>query len=540
MMKHIRWRAPWFRAGTFRAGAEALVMGTAVSLLIALTSYRDVEPVATTVVGPAFMVGMAIAGVPWYALRARMENRWQWRGALRDAVAGAILGVPVAAALLYVGQIMLARNLANLPEWALLSVPLAAIAAPLAGYALEGFALRVGIRLWRFWDGLRRRHLLWAFTHAQLAVAAALGATFTALVASLIFVTSHDRPITLLSIAIILGILTSIAVAVIFPPALVGSYLFTRPTTRRLQALAAATTTLKDGDYGIRVPVQGEDEVAQLQSNFNAMAADLERAVRELEGERDTVRKLLEARRQLVASVSHELRTPVATVRGYLESSLEHWRASPPESLHRDLEVMEREVVRLQSLIDDLFTLARTEVGRLEMRCEPVDLARLARGIVEKMAPLAWKTSRVEMVAEAAPGLSPALADANRLEQVLQNLLHNAVHHTPPGGIIAVTVEADGDANIIRVKDTGEGIAPEELPHIWGRFYRTDRSRERPEGGTGLGLALVKELTEAMDGSVSVESTPGAGSCFTVHLPCTTADGTGPTERREGAAAALR
>jgi signal transduction histidine kinase len=241
--------------------------------------------------------------------------------------------------------------------------------------------------------------------------------------------------------------------------------------------------------------------------------------VHELQGERDTVRILLEARRQLVASVSHELRTPVATMRGYLESSLEHWHESPPETLHHDLEVMEREVVRLQSLIADLFTLARTEVRRLEMYAAPVDMAQLVEGIVEKMAPLAWKTGRVEMVAEVSSNLRPARADANRLEQVLQNLLHNAVRHTPPGGIVAVAVEEDDDSAILHVKDTGEGIAAEELPHIWGRFYRTDRSRERPEGGTGLGLALVKELTEAMGGSVSVESKLGEGSCFTVRLP---------------------
>ncbi len=518
----LRWNKPWLRASATRAGIEALVLGMLAGTVIALTSFRGVTPVAATVVAPAFTVAMGVLGIPWYALRARPADRWVWRGLLGDAAVGAALGMPSAVALLYVGQMVLEYRFDTIPQRSLLgvpSVPLAIIGATLAGYAAEAVALRLAVRLLRWWNALRKRYLLWEFTHAQLAVAAALGATFTLLVASLIFVMSNEQTITYLSIAVVLGILTIIAVAVIFPPALLGSYLFTRPTTRRLQELARATTALKDGDYSIRVPVVGADEVAQLQSNFNAMAADLERAVRELEGERDTVRMLLEARRQLIASVSHELRTPVATMRGYLESSLEHWHESPPETLHRDLEVMEREVVRLQSLIADLFTLARTEVGRLEMHIAPVDLARLAQSIVEKMAPLAWKSGRVEMVAEAAPHLHHALADANRLEQVLQNLLHNAVRHTPPGGIIAVTVEEDDESAIIRVKDTGEGIAPEELPHIWGRFYRTDSSRGRPEGGTGLGLALVKELTEAMGGSVSVESTLGEGSCFTVRLP---------------------
>src|SRR5262249_18013557 len=187
-----------------------------------------------------------------------------------------------------------------------------------------------------------------------------------------------------------------------------------------------------------------------------------------------------------------------------------------------------------QSLIADLFTLARTEVRRLEMHAAPVDLAQLSNSIVEKMAPLAWKTGRVEMVAEVSSNLRPARADANRLEQVLQNLLHNAVRHTPPGGIVAMAVDEEDDSAILHVKDTGEGIAEDELPHIWGRFYRTDRSRERLEGGTGLGLALVKELTEAMGGSVFVESKLGEGSCFTVRLPLAAAtEEPRPTKQRQ-------
>jgi signal transduction histidine kinase len=540
----IHLRAPWLRAGVARACGEALVLGIAAGALIAITSDGDAKPFDIRIAAPSFVIAMATVGVLWYALRARLDGRWDVRGVIRDLAAGAVLAIPVAAVLLFAGQ-DIARTVENLPERTLLAnprIPLTIIATTFAVYAVETLIVRTGIRLLRWWNALRRRRLLWAFTHAQLAVAASLGATFTVLVAGLIFATMQERPLTFLSISVVLGVLTLIAVAGILPPALLGSYLFTRPTTRRLRELATATTTLKDGDYTIRVPVVGEDEVAQLQSNFNAMAADLERAVRELEGERDTVRMLLEARRQLIASVSHELRTPVATMRGYLESSLEHWHESPPETLHHDLEVMEREVVRLQSLIADLFTLARTEVGRLEMHATSVDLARLSKSIVEKMAPLAWKTSRVEVVAEATPNLRPARADANRLEQVLQNLLHNAVRHTPPGGIIAVTVEEDDRSAIVRVKDTGEGIAAEELPHIWGRFYRTDRSRERLEGGTGLGLALVKELTEAMGGTVSVKSTLGEGSCFTVQLPLATAEEHRPDESKgsKGAATALR
>ncbi len=125
----------------------------------------------------------------------------------------------------------------------------------------------------------------------------------------------------------------------------------------------------------------------------------------------------------------------------------------------------------------------------------------------------------MEVVAEVASDLPLALVDSNRLNQVLQNLLHNGVRHTPPGGIVAISASADAERVLLQVKDTGEGIAADDLPHIWERFYRSDRARMQSASGSGLGLALVKELTEAMGGSVSVVSTLGKGSCFTVAVP---------------------
>lgn len=286
---------------------------------------------------------------------------------------------------------------------------------------------------------------------------------------------------------------------------------------QRLQTLATATGALRRGDYAIRVPVNGEDEVAQLQSDFNGMAADLERAVRELQGERDRVAALLQERREMIATVSHELRTPVATLRGYLETMLLHWGEPAGATFHHDLEVMEHEAEHLQFLVEDLFTLARTDVGRLALQCEPADIGKIVRRVVESMAPLAWRTSKIEMVAEVPPEVPLAAVDANRLEQALQNLLHNAMRHTAPGGIIAVAVMTEPETLVLQVKDTGEGIAPEDLPRIWERFYQAGSSPTRT--GTGLGLALVKEWIEAMGGSVAVESILGEGSCFTIRLP---------------------
>jgi signal transduction histidine kinase len=220
-----------------------------------------------------------------------------------------------------------------------------------------------------------------------------------------------------------------------------------------------------------------------------------------------------------VAGVSHELRTPVATVRGYLESMLGRNGRVPPE-LRSDLETMQHEVGRLQRLIDDLFTLSRAAVGRLELRPGPTDVGSVVQHQVETQAPLAWQQRRVQVLAPGASAAPPAYADAQRLEQIVSNLLSNAIRHTPPGGLVAVAVSAEPQAIRIDVRDTGEGIEPAALPRIFERFYRgREGNGEAGRDGAGLGLALVKELAEAMGGSVSVESTVGEGSAFSVRVP---------------------
>jgi signal transduction histidine kinase len=296
----------------------------------------------------------------------------------------------------------------------------------------------------------------------------------------------------------------------------VVAYLLSRRLVARLERLGAAVDSLAAGDLSRRVEEGSDDEVGQLGRQFNRMAADLERTLHDLQSERDRVTGLLEARRQLVAGVSHELRTPVATIRGYLESAVQPNGRRVPEDLRADLETMEREVVRLQNLIEDLFTLSRTEVGRLALRVEPVDAGAIVSRLTETVAPLAWGQRRVQVVAEVVPNLPAANADGQRLEQIVSNLLGNAVRHTPPGGLVAAIVSAEPSAVRIEVRDTGEGISPEDFPYIFERYYR---GRSNETGGAGLGLALVKELTVAMGGTVETTSTPGEGSCFTVRLP---------------------
>lgn len=200
------------------------------------------------------------------------------------------------------------------------------------------------------------------------------------------------------------------------PAAALISFIIARRTTRCVEQLAAAAETQRAGNYGSWVLSSGDDELSLLQGPFNAMAADLERTVGELAAERDRVSALLEARRQLVAAVSHELCTPVATTCGYLASDLTRWAGEAPMELHDDLMIMAREAERLQRLIDDLFTLARADAGGLPLAFAPIDVAGLAREVAATMAPLAWRSLRVTV-----------LADQSRLEQILVNLAHNAV-----------------------------------------------------------------------------------------------------------------
>jgi signal transduction histidine kinase len=293
------------------------------------------------------------------------------------------------------------------------------------------------------------------------------------------------------------------------------AYLLSRPLVTRLERLGRAAEALAAGDLSQRVD-DGPDEVGQLARRFNSMACDLERTLGELRGERDRVAGLLDERRQLVASTSHELRTPVATVRGYLESALGRGDELPI-GMHSDLETMQRELLRLQQLIDDLFALSQAAVGRLSLRLEPTDTGAVVRRLVETTAPLAWRQRRVQVLAEVADDAPTARADDQRLEQVVSNLLGNAIRHTPPGGLVAAAVSGEPGAVRVDVRDTGEGIAAEDISHVFERFFR-GRS-QNGEAGAGLGLALVKELTEAMGGSVEASSTPGEGSVFTVRLP---------------------
>ncbi len=246
------------------------------------------------------------------------------------------------------------------------------------------------------------------------------------------------------------------------------------------------------------------------------MAAELEKANQALVEQRDRVSGLLKVQRELTASVSHELRTPVATALVYLENDLDRLETLPPEVLRQDLEIAHHEIARLENLIDDLFTLSKAEVNQLTLDMAVVSLAPLVERAVAASAGLAWDARRVRVEDQIPKQLPDVWADAQRVEQVLRNLLANGVRHTPPGGFVVVTAEETPDGVRMAVTDTGEGIHPEDREHIWERFYRG--GGQPGDGRSGLGLAIVKELVESMGGRVGVESEPDQGSTFTFYL----------------------
>lgn len=502
-------------ATPLRAGAEGVILAAVLCLGIFLSSDERFRPdsplLQVLVVGP--LCAMLIAG------RMRLGGGRR-AGMLREGALGVAL-VAVVAVVTAVGLSATVDALRFGPE-------IFATASAFFVWNLGAFAFfRALAYLWPRWVGLRRSRLRWEMTHTTLIVVAVVTSSVL-LVASVPYLTGtlpgvFSEPGRLAEILPPVGItifLTVVALALVLPPAALVSYFAARRTARRLESLAHGTSGLREGNLEIRVEVDGTDEVSDLQKDFNAMAADLEEAMRDLRSERDNVAHLLKTQRELVANVSHELRTPVATMRGYLESALDEVSENRlPEGVRDDLEVMGREVIRLQRLIDDLFALSRTEAGSLPLALRPTDVATLLSRCAGAASEAAWRAGRVEVIHAAEENLPPVSADEGRLEQVVRNLLQNAVRHTPPGGIVSLNATAGPDSVVVEVKDTGEGIAPDELEHVFERFYRSDGARKLDHAGAGLGLTLVRELTEAMNGSVSVESEPGSGSRFTLRLP---------------------
>ena len=265
-------------------------------------------------------------------------------------------------------------------------------------------------------------------------------------------------------------------------------------------------------------------ELARIMLGMSDTAIRLAQAREFAEQERIKAERAEQSRRELIVNVSHELRTPVASIRGHVESLLiavedDETETLSNKKLHDYLVIVQREAERLGSLVDDLLSLARTESGELRLDIQPVDATKVVEEIQQTMAPLARRERAITLVSKVDPCMPLVLADRQRLAQVLLNLARNAITYTPNGGIVSMTVEElDTHYIALTVADTGIGIPPEDLERVFERFYRTDASRARTSGGFGLGLAIVRDLVNAMGGSVSVTSKVGEGSCFRVLL----------------------
>ena len=282
------------------------------------------------------------------------------------------------------------------------------------------------------------------------------------------------------------------------------------PTRRRLRSLEAAAASLGSGDSAARAPAGGAVEIARLAATFNRMAEELDRRMQ-------AVTRADQVRRQLLADVSHELMTPLTAIRGYLETLAMPALAKDDESRARFLRIVTEETGRLEAIIGDLLDLARLEGGGGEIDVESVPVAWLFERVAERHG-VATSHRRITLTTRIDPGAERVMADGRRLEQALQNLVANAVRHTPDGGRIEVSAARVNGRVRLRVDDTGPGIPPEYLPLVFDRFYKIDQSRAAP-GGSGLGLSIVKAIVERHGGQVAASAGDGGGARFDLLLP---------------------
>jgi signal transduction histidine kinase len=356
----------------------------------------------------------------------------------------------------------------------------------LVGYALISAAPRVGL------GGVRPRLML-----AHLVVLAIAFANIT-VTAWLMFISPHD--LGLLGVLLAFSAIVAVAFA-----AMTAQHLL-----RAVREIAAAARQVAGGKFGVRVAPDGPDVLASLAADFNVMSerlAEMDQTRREME----------EARRHLFAAISHDLRTPLASIRAMVEA-LNDGVVTDAETTQRYVRTVLGEVQRLSGLIDDLFELSRLDAGVLTLQMEPGSMHDLVSDMLEALqVQAAEKGLRLQgVVGESLP---PVMMDAARVQRVLYNLVQNAIRHTPPDGTVVLEAQEEPDAVRVDVVDSGEGVAPADLPHIFDRFYRGEKSRVRGQGGAGLGLAIAQGLVEAHGGRIWAQSVPGQGARFSFVLP---------------------
>lgn len=307
--------------------------------------------------------------------------------------------------------------------------------------------------------------------------------------------------------------LAAVAFVLLVVGTAVAALVIARPTHRRLRELQRATRAIGAGETGIRAPESGGDEVTALSRSFNEMAARLEQRTAALEAADRT-------RRQLLADVSHELMTPLAAILGYVETLQMADVPLDAATRGRYLRIINDEADRLQQIIGDLLDLARLEGGGGSLRVEAVSIDQLLERVRHRHAP-AVAEKAIVLTTQQDDGIGALRGDQNRLEQALQNLVANAVRHTPKGGTVSVQVSGGPDRVTFRVDDTGPGVPPDQIGRVFDRFYKVDESRTGTAipSGSGLGLSIVQAIVTRHGGTVSATNREDGGARFEIVLP---------------------
>lgn len=282
--------------------------------------------------------------------------------------------------------------------------------------------------------------------------------------------------------------------------ALALSFTLSRTLIGPVTHMMRVTQRIANGNYAERASIHRVDELGKLAASLNVMAFRLEQTE--------------EMRRKLITDVTHELSTPLTSMQGMMEGLLDG--VFPPD--RETFTLIHQETVRLQQLVHNLKELSILESRSLSLDIREYDLILLLHAVIQKMGP-SFLDKQIHLSWEHVPPPVPILADSNRMTQVFTNLLSNALRYTTPGGRVSVHLVVTGQEAVVIVRDSGIGIAAHDLPHIFERFYRADRSRARSTGGSGVGLSIVKEIVELHGGSIEVTSEVNHGSCFRVSLP---------------------
>jgi len=316
------------------------------------------------------------------------------------------------------------------------------------------------------------------------------------LTARLMFASQHD----LLLATVLLAFAGGMAMAL--------GYFLSSALTDRIRLLDQAAKAIAAGDLDVRIPMRGQDEIALLARTFNQMAEQLQAVARQQ-------RELETLRRDLIAWAGHDLQTPLASVQAVVEA-LADGVVEDPETAQRYLRTAQKDIRALSVLIDDLFQMAQLDAGGLPLERAENSLSDLISDTLESFSELATRQG-VDLQGSVDVRVDPVAMDAQRIGRVLNNLVSNALQHTPTGGRVLVRASRQPQAVLVEVTDTGDGIRPEDLPFIFDRFYRGEKSRSRSTGGAGLGLAIAKGIVEAHGGQIGVESgTQGTRFYFTI------------------------